>query len=223
MLQPVVERKGCEKVLGDMRDCLVETHCWGKCDEEVQRFQECINTKYFEEIVVEPDVESGEESLEPEGVVIIDEVKSEGVVSTSDESGNELIDGDVKTNEEELMVTEELKTTEEEPVVTEEVKTNEEKPVVTEENTEDDLLDSNVDVNSRQDEKEEEQSVSTDDNAELVDDKEVEVPNDSDITKDDETNTVDKDAFRIRIVSKSEKKIEEDENLLFRVTVKPNV
>lgn len=223
MLQPVVERKGCEKVLGDMRDCLVETHCWGKCDEEVQRFQECINTKYFEEIVVEPDVESGEESLEPEGVVIIDEVKSEGVVSTSDESGNELIDGDVKTNEEELMVTEELKTTEEEPVVTEEVRTNEEEPVVTEENTEDDLLDSNVDVNSRQDEKEEEQSVSTDDNAELVDDKEVEVPNDSDITKDDETNTVDKDAFRIRIVSKSEKKIEEDENLLFRVTVKPNV
>ena len=235
MLQPVVERKGCEKVLGDMRDCLVETHCWGKCDEEVQRFQECINTKYFEEIVVEPDVESGEESLELEGVVTIDEVKSEGVVSTSDESGNAFIDGDVKTNEEpmvteelktneeEPVVNEELKTTEEEPVVTEEVKTNEEEPVVTEENTEDDLLDSNVDVNNLQDEKQEEQPVNTDDNAELVDDKEVEVPNDSDISKDDETNTVDKDAFRIRIVSKSEKKVEEDKNLLFRVTVKPNV
>ena len=209
MLQPVVERKGCEKVLGDMRDCLVETHCWGKCDEEVQRFQECINTKYFEEIVVEPDVESGEESLELEGVVTIDEVKSEGVVSTSDESGNAFIDGDVKTNEE--------------PMVTEELKTNEEEPVVNEENTEDDLLDSNVDVNNLQDEKQEEQTVNTDDNAELVDDKEVEVPNDSDISKDDETNTVDKDAFRIRIVSKSEKKVEEDENLLFRVTVKPNV
>ena len=49
VLQPVVERKGCEKILGEMRDCLVETHCWGKCEEEVQRFQECINTKFFEE------------------------------------------------------------------------------------------------------------------------------------------------------------------------------
>jgi len=251
MLQPVVERKGCEKVLGDMRDCLVETHCWGKCDEEVQRFQECINTKYFEEIIVEPEVEeiieepevkSGEYSLESEGVDTIDE----GVVSTSDESGNELIDGDVKTTEEEpvvneevkinveetvvneevktseeSVVTEEVKTTEEEPVVNEEEKTNEEEPVVTEENTEDDLLDSKVEVISPQDEKQEQQ-VNTDDNVELVDDIEVQVPSDSDITNDDETKTVDKDAFRVKIVS-SEKVVEEDENLLFRVTIKPNV
>jgi len=49
MLQPVVEKKGCEKVLGDMRDCLVENNSWGKCDDEMQRFQQCINTKYFQE------------------------------------------------------------------------------------------------------------------------------------------------------------------------------
>jgi len=49
MLQPMVEKKGCEKVLGDMRDCLVEKNCWDKCDDEMQRFQQCINTKYFEE------------------------------------------------------------------------------------------------------------------------------------------------------------------------------
>jgi len=49
MLQPMVEKKGCEKVLGDMRDCLVEKNCWGKCEDEMQRFQQCINTKYFQE------------------------------------------------------------------------------------------------------------------------------------------------------------------------------
>jgi len=49
MLQPMVEKKGCEKVLGDMRDCLVEKNSWEKCDEEMQRFQQCINTKYFQE------------------------------------------------------------------------------------------------------------------------------------------------------------------------------
>jgi len=255
MLQPVVERKGCQKVLGDMRDCLVETHCWGKCDEEVQRFQECINTKYFEEIVVEPEVEeivaehevkSGEDGLESEVVDTIDEEVKSGVVSTSDESGNELNDDvktteeeplvneeveaieeesvvneEVKTNEEQPVVNEEVKSSEEEPVVNEEVKTSEEESLVTEENTEDDSLDSNVDVNSLQDEKQEQPVIT--DNAELVDDNVVEVPNDSDIIKADETDTVDKDAFRIKIVSSSEKKLEEDENLLFRVTIKPNV
>lgn len=69
MLQPVVEKKGCEMILANMRDCLVETHRWDKCDEEVQKFQECINMRYFEHI---------EEKIEPEvGVNKDDGVKSE--------------------------------------------------------------------------------------------------------------------------------------------------
>merc|ERR1719341_1166074 len=167
-----------------MRDCLVEKHCWGKCDEEVQRFQECINTRYFEEIVAEPEVKA------------VDEVKSEGDVVTSDENVEQVMD-------------ENLKIKKEEPESIEEIK--------------EDMLGSNVEADSFQDEKPEEQPEDTDANAELVDDKDVEASNDSDISKSEEVDNVDKDSFRIRIVSKSEKEVEEDENLLFKVSVKPNV
>merc|ERR1719470_97956 len=72
-----------------MRDCLVETHCWGKCDEEVQRFQECINTKYFEEIMVEREVEASDDSLEPGEVITIDEeVKAEDGDGNGDQSND---------------------------------------------------------------------------------------------------------------------------------------
>merc|ERR1719318_1592425 len=136
-----------------MRDCLVETHCWGKCDEEVQRFQECINTKYFEETVVEREVEASDETLEPGEVISIEEeVKAEG-----DESGDQSNDYNAKINQE--------------------------PPVSNEEMKEDDTV---------QDEKPEEKSVET-------------------------------DAIRIKIVSKTEKEVQEDEDLLFKVSVKPNV
>merc|ERR1719470_519529 len=84
-----------------MRDCLVETHCWGKCDEEVQRFQECINTKYFEEIVLERDnsLESGEV------ITVAEEVKAEG----GDENGDQSNDNNAKINEEEPVSNEEMK------------------------------------------------------------------------------------------------------------------
>merc|ERR1719470_538213 len=88
-----------------MKDCLVETHCWGKRDEEVQRFQECINTKYFEEIVVEREVEASDDSLEPGEVITIDEVKAEG----GDENGDQSNDNDAKINEEEPVSNEEMK------------------------------------------------------------------------------------------------------------------
>jgi len=212
MLQPMVEKKGCEKVLGDMRDCLVETHCWGMCDEEVQRFQECINTKYFEEIVVEPEVKAEEDGVNEEIVVepavkveedgvkhegeVTDEVNSEGdVVGTTDKTGgNELIEN----GNAEII---------EEPVT-------EEKKV--------DMSASNSEADISQDVKQE-QPVETNANIDkAVDDEEVEFSNESETTKDESSN-VDKDTFRIKIVSKSEKEVEEDENLLFKVSVKPNV
>jgi hypothetical protein len=156
-----------------LRDCLVETHCWGKCDEEVQRFQECINTKYFEEIVVEREVESSDDSLEPEEVITIEEeVKAEG----GDENGDQSNDYNAKINEEPPASNEKMK--------------------------EDDSV---------HDEKPEEQPVETDVSVEIVNNKDVETTTDPDKTNVDESDTVDKDAFRIKIVSKSKKEVQEDE------------
>jgi len=59
-LQPMVEKKGCEKMLASMRDCLVNSHTWDKCNEEFQKFHECINTKYFEDTDTK---EIGEDAL----------------------------------------------------------------------------------------------------------------------------------------------------------------
>jgi len=94
MLQPVVEKKGCEKVLGEMRDCLVETNCWGKCDEEVERFQQCINTRYFQEDVQE----SSDENAETE----VDKNESNEVEETTmkDDSNGELPNEEILKNEE---------------------------------------------------------------------------------------------------------------------------
>merc|ERR1719318_9697 len=168
-----------------MRDCLVETHCWGKCDEEVQRFQECINTKYFEEIVVEREVESSDDSLEPGEVITIEEeVKAE----EGDGNGDQSNDYNAKINEEPPASNEEMK--------------------------EDDGV---------HDEKPEEQPVETDVSVEIVNNKDVETTTDPDKTNADESDTVDKDAFRIKIVSKTKKEVQEDEDLLFKVSVKPNV
>merc|ERR1719452_209281 len=43
-----------------MRDCLVNSHTWDKCNEEFQKFHECINTKYFEDTDTK---EIGEDAL----------------------------------------------------------------------------------------------------------------------------------------------------------------
>merc|ERR1719184_10371 len=72
-----------------MRDCLVEKNCWGKCDEEVERFQQCINTRYFQEDVQEPS--GDDENVETE----VDKNKSnefEGEENTmKDDSNGKLI------------------------------------------------------------------------------------------------------------------------------------
>merc|ERR1719452_403964 len=54
-----------------MRDCLVNSHTWDKCNEEFQKFHECINTKYFEDTDTK---EIGEDALVVEKQA---EVKSE--------------------------------------------------------------------------------------------------------------------------------------------------
>merc|ERR1719500_1939681 len=93
-----------------MRDCLVETNCWGKCDEEVERFQQCINTRYFQEDVQESSVENAEpevdenESNEFEG----EETKMK------DDSCGELTNEENLKNEEEIVEFKEEENDEEE-------------------------------------------------------------------------------------------------------------
>jgi len=88
-LQPVVERKGCQKVLSSMRDCLVENHCWDKCHSEVEKFQECINTKYFED----KDGSLAETEEEP---VKDDTIGEENVLQSDEEQMNETAERDVE-------------------------------------------------------------------------------------------------------------------------------
>merc|ERR1719315_251109 len=87
-----------------MRDCLVETNCWGKCDEEVERFQQCINTRYFEEDEQPPVKESSGEDVElevdkNESSEFEDEDTTMKFNSTGESTNEEIL-----KNEEELIV-----------------------------------------------------------------------------------------------------------------------
>merc|ERR1719234_1451298 len=108
----MVEKKGCEKVLGDMRDCLVEKKCWGKCDDEMQRFQQCINTKYFEED-------------EKHSVEILDEEDKSDLTNDlkEEEVDHEILDEEDKTDlskEEEVNQKEDINPSENQVVIHEE-------------------------------------------------------------------------------------------------------
>merc|ERR1719315_437419 len=87
-----------------MRDCLVETNCWGKCDEEVERFQQCINTRYFQEDEQPPVQESSGENdeLEVENNER-SEFEDEDTTMKFNSTG-ELTNEEILKNEEELIV-----------------------------------------------------------------------------------------------------------------------
>eukprot|EP00092_Neocalanus_flemingeri_P038198 GFUD01041577.1.p1 GENE.GFUD01041577.1~~GFUD01041577.1.p1 ORF type:complete len:254 (-),score=102.14 GFUD01041577.1:120-881(-) len=141
-LQPVVEAKGCERILANMRDCLVETHCWEKCNVEVEKFQECINTRYFEDN--DKKIELAEEAVKNE---------------------------ELRLKEEEAVRNEELRLKE----ATEKNETQEE------------------DANQCN-----EAMISTDGK---------------------EDDIVDKESFRVKIVSRTDENAEVDQNLLFNISV----
>merc|ERR1719391_42257 len=46
-----------------MKECLVETHSWESCGDQVKKFQDCINVRYFEEVVEAKDVIVNQEDL----------------------------------------------------------------------------------------------------------------------------------------------------------------
>eukprot|EP00092_Neocalanus_flemingeri_P018408 GFUD01019922.1.p1 GENE.GFUD01019922.1~~GFUD01019922.1.p1 ORF type:complete len:267 (-),score=108.70 GFUD01019922.1:229-1029(-) len=154
-LQPVVEAKGCERILANMRDCLVETHCWEKCNVEVEKFQECINTRYFEDN--DKKIELAEEAVKNE---------------------------ELRLKEEEAAKNEELRLKEEEAVKNEELRLKE----ATEKNEtqEEDANQCN------------EAMISTDGK---------------------EDDIVDKESFRVKIVSRTDENAEVDQNLLFNISV----
>jgi len=125
-LQPMVEKKGCEKMLASMRDCLVDSHTWDKCNGEFQKFHECINTKYFEdkdteeieeEVIEQKDVVNREyetKDMEADPVSIDKDVGISEELIEPDESQNvtdkyESEDGNMEDNNEDKIVDEEDK------------------------------------------------------------------------------------------------------------------
>jgi len=87
LLQPVVEKKGCEKVLSSMKECLVETHSWESCEDQVKKFQDCINVRYFEEVV-----EVKNEIYNQEGVAEDEVSKDIDITEKSEPNSREVVD-----------------------------------------------------------------------------------------------------------------------------------
>eukprot|EP00092_Neocalanus_flemingeri_P010090 GFUD01010873.1.p1 GENE.GFUD01010873.1~~GFUD01010873.1.p1 ORF type:complete len:300 (-),score=122.48 GFUD01010873.1:197-1096(-) len=177
-LQPVVEAKGCERILANMRDCLVETHCWEKCNVEVEKFQECINTRYFEDN--DKKIELAEEAVKNEEL----RLKEEEAVKNEE----------LRLQEEEAVKNEELRLKEEQAAKNEELRLKEEEAVKNEELRLKDAL--------------------------SVDENEVESVLVEELVQDgNEDDIVDKESFRVKIVSKTDENAEVDQNLLFNISV----
>jgi len=196
-LQPVVERKGCEKILAGMRDCLVETHSWEKCEGQVIKFQECINTRYFED---------KDEKIELEkNAMKDDEVNSEKEqdqdVTVEEGNENDCIDQLATIPNDDVGTSEDL------------AENNNREDEASEEKHE------AVENSDNLDEKGEEigEEPLIDENKPTED--ENEATEESDLVEDNEDESGDKDSFRVKIVSKKDENVEWDENLLFKVSV----
>jgi len=233
VLQPVVERKGCEKILGEMRDCLVETHCWGKCEEEVQRFQECINTRYFEEAKEPVEIDAEIATIQEEKLEInaYEEIKSS---DTADSNDSSLIneDEELGTKHEDDPLAEESKAGDSAIETTNldeenEPSKHEDGPPTEESNVEDSATErTNLDQENEPEEVEIIEELN--ENTQKPDvETEGEVSEEANVQTDSNTkevakeeSIVDKDSFRVKIVSKSVEEVANDENLLFNVSVK---
>jgi len=196
-LQPVVERKGCEKILAGMRDCLVETHSWEKCEGQVIKFQECINTRYFED---------KDEKIEPEiNAMKDDEVNSEKEqgqdVKVEEENENDCIDQLATIPNDDMGTSEDL------------AENNNREDEASEEKHE--AVENSDDLDEKGEEIGEEPLI---DENEATED-ENEATKESDEVEDIEDESGDKDSFRVKIVSKKDENVEWDENLLFKVSV----
>merc|ERR1719483_1036530 len=93
-----------------MRDCLVDSHTWDKCNGEFQKFHECINTKYFED---KDTMEIEEEVIEQKDVVNREyetkDMEADPVSIDKDVDKYESEDGNMEDNNEDKIVDEEDK------------------------------------------------------------------------------------------------------------------
>merc|ERR1719369_168917 len=70
-----------------MKECLVETHSWESCGDQVKKFQDCINVRYFEEVV-----EVKDELYNQEGVAEEEVSKDIDNTEKSEPNSREVVD-----------------------------------------------------------------------------------------------------------------------------------
>merc|ERR1719474_923286 len=70
-----------------MKECLVETHSWESCGDQVKKFQDCINVRYFEEVV-----EVKDELYNQEGVAEEEVSKDIDITEKSEPNSCEVVD-----------------------------------------------------------------------------------------------------------------------------------
>merc|ERR1712098_703249 len=154
-----------------------EKNCWEKCDEEMQRFQQCINTKYFqEEFHLSEDMIDKEDERDLSHGEIKVEVTNENE-DLGVKNNNDILEE--KSSSDDLDQTEQLTDSNKE--------------------TADETSDDNHEQHTEGSEEAEDLKTNEEENI--------------------ESENIDKDSFRVKIVPKSED-LESDENLLFKVTLK---
>merc|ERR1719186_1131444 len=180
-----------------MRDCLVETHSWEKCEGQVIKFQECINTRYFED--KDEKIEHEKNAMKDEEVN--SEKEQDQVVTVEEGNENDCIDQLATIPNDDIGTSEDL------------AENNDREDEASEEKHE------AVENSDNLDEKAEEigEEPLIDENEATAD--EIEATEESDQLEDNEDEIGDKDSFRVKIVSKKDENVEWDENLLFKVSV----
>jgi len=196
-LQPVVERKGCQKALSSMRDCLVENHGWDKCNLEVEKFQECINTKYFEdkneslaEIEEEP---VKDDIIVEENVIDLDEKKIDYECEIEEPTNDESIEENNSENIEKQNIDTE----------------NADKHNIDTENAEENKTDTG---NSEEGNNAEDAEVLQEDKL---------INNEQEVIQEEVDEIVDDGSFRVKIIpNPNNDAVVDDENILFKINVK---
>ena len=191
VLQPVIEKKGCEKVLSSMKECLVETHSWESCGDQVKKFQDCINVRYFEEVVEAKDEIVNQEDLAE------DEVSKDIDIAGKSESNSFEVVDEVSTD---IDITEKSVLTKCEVVdeVSADIDNKFKEGCDQSDNFEESEVEESKDYSLNDDIREEQKA-----NDELV---------------QSENDTQDDESFHFKIVPKDEKK--DSEELLFKISVK---
>merc|ERR1719300_725525 len=173
-----------------MKECLVETHSWESCGDQVKKFQDCINVRYFEEVVEAKDEIVNQEDLAEDEVS-----KDINIAGKSESNSFEVVD-EVSTD---IDITEKSVLTKCE--VVDEVSAD---------------IDNKFKEGCDQSDSFEESEVEESKDDLLNDIREEQKANDESVQS--ENDTQDDESFHFKIVPKDEKK--DSEELLFKISVK---